>query len=107
MTINLNTDMAMAMDTDMGTGTKVEAKANLADLALYFGTDTCYVLVSDDGSDICVSAGGFPVSGRIEIARIIKGKIVEDSVRADQYVVYDYADSDLALDYYVEDPYRA
>ena len=103
MAMTTDMDMAMAMDTD----TKVEAKANLADLALYFGTDTCYVLVSDDGSDICVSAGGFPVSGRIEIARIIKGKIVEDSVRADQYVVYDYADSDLALDYYVEDPYRA
>ena len=105
MTMAMTTDMDMAMA--MGTDTKVEAKANLADLALYFGTDTCYVLVSDDGSDICVSAGGFPVSGRIEIARIIKGKIVEDSVRAGQYVVYDYADSDLALDYYVEDPYRA
>lgn len=84
---------------------KNEVKADLADLALYFGSDTCDILVSDDGLDIYVSAGGAPVDGYLDVAHLVDESIVESKIEVNGYIVYNYADLDLALDYFTVDPY--
>lgn len=79
-------------------------KADLADLALYLGTSHCDILISNDATDICVSAGGFPFEGELDVVRVIEGCIVEGTVRVNDFITYSYEDLGLALDFYTGQP---